>query len=143
MENDKIKKRIQHLLSLSKSSNKNEAHIALLKANELMQKYNLSSQDIYSSYKEAFSIGSFDNQPIYPNTMSPQNTKSSQYVKTNGLAYFLNLIFAHKLVSIAAVVTLLLYFHPMSTTPFNVIPSTSFIIPVICIVGIFIIDCIE
>ena len=43
---DKIKDKIRKLLSLSKSSNKNEAQSAMLKAKELMAKHKLKEEDV-------------------------------------------------------------------------------------------------
>lgn len=47
-----VKQRIKKLLALSKSSNENEAASALIKANEMMENYNLSSFQ-FSEYTEA------------------------------------------------------------------------------------------
>ncbi len=47
-----VKQRIKKLLALSKSSNENEATSALIKANEMMEKYNLSSFQFFE-YTEA------------------------------------------------------------------------------------------
>ncbi len=49
---DSVKRRIKKLLALSKSPNENEAASALIKANEMMENYNLSSFQ-FSEYTEA------------------------------------------------------------------------------------------
>jgi hypothetical protein len=49
MPNGKIKEKIKNLLALSKSPNDKEAQSAILKAHELMKKYNISPEEIYIS----------------------------------------------------------------------------------------------
>lgn len=59
MENTEIILKIQKLLALSKSSNKNEAQNAMLKAQKLLIKYKLSLQEVERYSKENIKIEAF------------------------------------------------------------------------------------
>lgn len=60
-----IIEKVQKLLSLSKSSNANEAAAAAAKANELLDKHRLSLADLETSIEEDVEVAEEDNEYLY------------------------------------------------------------------------------
>ena len=54
--NERIIRKVKHLLALSKSSNEHEAQNAMLKVQELLMKYKLSMEDVANYEEDSFTV---------------------------------------------------------------------------------------